>query len=150
MSQFAQGGCLSLLSRHDSSLPPLGLMVDNFHKFTELNFQNQYFLPQKSTSWMYVQFSSVAQSCPTLCDPMNCSMPPCPSPPPRVHSDSRPSSPWCHPGISSSVIPFSSFPQSLPVSVFSNEPALSALASFLPKNTQGWSPSEWIGWISLV
>ena len=42
--------------------------------------------------------------------------PPCPSPTPRVHSDSRPSSQWCHPAISSSVVPFSSFPQSLPAS----------------------------------
>ena len=47
--------------------------------------------------------------------------PPCPSPTPRVHSDSCPSSQWCHPAISSSVIPFSSWPQSLPDSVFSNE-----------------------------
>ena len=39
--------------------------------------------------------------------------PPCPSPTPGVHSDSRPSSPWCHPAISSSVVPFSSCPQSL-------------------------------------
>ena len=44
------------------------------------------------------------------------SRPPCPSPTPRVHSDSRPSSPWCHPTISSSVVPFSSCPQSLPAS----------------------------------
>ena len=50
--------------------------------------------------------------------------PPCPSPTPGVHSDSHPSSPWCHPAISSSVIPFSSCPQSLPVSVFSNESTL--------------------------
>jgi len=50
--------------------------------------------------------------------------PPCPSPTPRVHSDSRPSSQWCHPAISSSVIPFSSCPQSLPASVFSNESTL--------------------------
>ena len=64
-----------------------------------------------------VQFSSVTQSCPTLCDPMNCSTrPPCPSPTPRVHSDSCPSSWWCHPAISSSVVPFSSCPQSLPAS----------------------------------
>ena len=63
-----------------------------------------------------VQFSSVAQSCPTLCDPMNHSTPPCPSPTPGVHPDSRPSSQWCHPAISSSVVPFSSCPQSLPVS----------------------------------
>ena len=50
--------------------------------------------------------------------------PPYPSPTPRVHSDSRPSSQWCHPAISSSVVPFSSCPQSLPAWVFSNESAL--------------------------
>ena len=70
-----------------------------------------------------VQFSSVTQSCPTLCDPMNRSTRPlCPSPAPEVHSDSRPSSQWCHPAISSSVVPFC--PQSLPASVFSNESTL--------------------------
>ena len=66
-----------------------------------------------------VQFSSVAQLCPTLCDPMNRTehtKPPCPSPSPSVHSDSHPSSQWCHPAISSSVDPFSSCPQSLPAS----------------------------------
>ena len=47
--------------------------------------------------------------------------PPCPSPTPRVHSDSRPSSQWCHPAILSSFVPSSSCPQSLPASVFSNE-----------------------------
>ena len=85
--------------------------------------------------------------------------PPCPSPTPRVHSDSRPSSRWCHPAISSSVIPFSSCPQSLPASesfpmnqLFAwrgQSTGVSALASFLPKKFQGWSPSEWTGWISL-
>ena len=50
--------------------------------------------------------------------------PPCPSPTPRVHSNSCPSSRWCHPAISSSVIPFSSCPQSLPASVFSNKSTL--------------------------
>ena len=50
--------------------------------------------------------------------------PPCPSPTPGVHSNSCPSSRWCHPAISSSVIPFSSCPQSLPASVFSNESTL--------------------------
>ena len=85
--------------------------------------------------------------------------PPCPSPTHRVHPDSRPSSQWCHPGISSSVIPFSSCPQSLPASesfpmsqLFAwggQSTRVSALASFLPKKSQGWSPSEWPGWISL-
>ena len=85
--------------------------------------------------------------------------PPCPSPIPRVHSNSCSSSRWCHPAISPSVIPFSSCPQSLPASesfpmsqLFTwrgQSTGVSALASFLPKNTQDWSPLEWTGWISL-
>ena len=85
--------------------------------------------------------------------------PPCPSPTPRFHSDSSPSSQWCHPAISSSVVSFFSCPQSLPasesfpVSQFftwgGQNNAVSALASFLPKKSQGWSRSEWTGWISL-
>ena len=85
--------------------------------------------------------------------------PPCPSPAPRVHANLCPSSQWCHPAISSSIVPFSSCPQSLLASgsfplgqLFSwgsQSIGVSALASFLPKNTQDWSPSEWTGWISL-
>ena len=85
--------------------------------------------------------------------------PPCPLPTPRVHSDSRPSSQWCHPAISSSVVHFSSCPQCLPASesfpmsqLFTwggQSPGVSASASFPPKKSQGWSPSEWTGWISL-
>ena len=55
--------------------------------------------------------------------------PPCPSPTPGVHSDSRPSSPWCHPDISSSVIPFSSCPQSLPASESSPTPQFKSINS---------------------
>ena len=70
----------------------------------------------------YLQLSSVAQSCLTQRPhESQDARPPCPSPSPRVHSDSRPLSQWCHPAISSSVVPFSSCPQSLPASVFSNE-----------------------------
>ena len=85
--------------------------------------------------------------------------PPCPSPTPGVHSNSCPSSRWCHPAISSSVVPFSSCPQSLPASesfpmsqLFSwdgQTTGVSALASFLPKITQDWSPLGWSCWISL-
>ena len=85
--------------------------------------------------------------------------PPYPSPTPRVYSNSCPLSWWCHPAISSSVVPFSSYPPSLPASesfpmsqLFSwagKSIGVSALASFLPKKSQGWSPSEWTGWISL-
>ena len=83
----------------------------------------------------------------------------CPSPTPGVHSDSNPSSHLCHPAISSSVVPFSSCPQSFPASesfpmsqLFASgdqSTGVSASASFLPMNTQDWSPSEWTGWISL-
>ena len=85
--------------------------------------------------------------------------PPCPSPTPGIHSDSRPSSQWCHPAISPSVVPFSSCPQSLPASesfpmsqLFAwggQSTRVSALASFLPKKSQGWTPLEWTDWISL-
>ena len=80
--------------------------------------------------------------------------PPCPSPTPGVHTDSRPSSPWCHPAVSSSVIPFSSCPQSLPASGYfpmgqlfawgGQSTGVSALASFLPMNIQDWSPMDWL------
>ena len=84
--------------------------------------------------------------------------PPCPSPAPGVHSNPYPLSRWCHPTISSSVIPFScsqSFPasESFPMSqLFASggqNIGVSASTSVLPMNTQGWSPLGWTGWISL-
>ena len=85
--------------------------------------------------------------------------PSCPSPTPGVHSNSCPSSRWCHSVISSSVIPFSSCPQSLPASgsfpmsqLFTwggHSIGVSASSSVLPMNTQDWSPLGWTGWISL-
>ena len=85
--------------------------------------------------------------------------PPCPSPTLGVHSNSCPSSRWCHPAISSSVIPFSPCPQSLPASgsfqmsqLFvsgGQSIGVSASAPVLSKNTQDWSPLEWTAWISL-
>ena len=82
--------------------------------------------------------------------------PPCPSPTPRVHSNSCASSQWCHPAISSSVVPFSSCPQSFPASgsfpisqLFTwggQSIGVSASASVLPMNTQDWSPLGWTGW----
>ena len=111
-----------------------------------------------------VQFSSVQFSRSVVSDSLwphelQHVRPPCPSPTPRIHSDSCPSSQWCHPAISSSVIPFSSCPKSLSASesfptsqLFAwggQSTGVSALASFLPKNIQDWSPLEWTGWISL-
>ena len=105
-------------------------------------------------------FSSVAQSCPTLCDLINrSSQPPCPSPTPRVHPNPCPLCRWCHPTISSSVVPFSC-PQSFPASGSFQMSQLSASGgqsigvaastSVLPMNTQDWSPLGWTSWISSV
>ena len=105
-----------------------------------------------------VQFSSVAQSCPTLCDPMNCSTPGLP-----VHHQlpefTQTHVHWGSDAIWSSVVPFSSCPQSLPASesfpmsqlfIWGGQSiGVSALASVLPMNTQDWSPLKWTGWISL-
>ena len=85
--------------------------------------------------------------------------PPCPSLTPRVHPNPCPLSRWCHPTISSSVVPFSSCPQSFPASrsfqlsqLFTSggqSIGVSASTSVLPMNTQNWSPLGWTGWISL-
>ena len=106
-----------------------------------------------------VQFSPSVMSDSLQPHELQHARPPFPSPSPGVHANSRPSSRWCYPAISSSVIPFSSCPQSLPASesfpmtqLFTwggQSIGVSALASFLPKNTQGWSPLEWTGCISL-
>ena len=103
------------------------------------------------------QFSSVAQLCPTLCEPMNCSTPGLPVH--HQHLNPCPLSRWCHPTISSSVVPFSSCLQSPPASgsfqtsqLFTSggqRTGVSASTSVLPVNTQDWSPSGWTGWISL-
>ena len=84
---------------------------------------------------------------------------PCPSPTPRVHPNSCPLSQWCHPTISSYVIPFSSCPQSFPAlgsfqmsQLFASgrqSIGISASTSVLPMNTQDWYPLGWTGWISL-
>ena len=125
------------------------------------SFNLNYFFkgPSPNTAVFRVQFSSVAQSCPTLCDPMNRSMPGLPvhhlpeftqTHIHRVRDAIQPSHP---------VVPFSSCLQSLPASksfpmsrLFTwggQSTAVSASASVLPMNTQGWSPSEWTGWMSL-
>ena len=121
----------------------------------------KHFMCIKSLGKDHVQFSSVTQSCLDSFQPHESqhARPPCPSPTPRAYSNSRPSSPWCHPAISSSVVPFSSCPQSFPASesfpmsqLFAwggQSIRVSASASVLPMNTQDWSPLEWTGWISL-
>ena len=105
------------------------------------------------------QFSSVAQSCLTLCDPMDYTRPPCPLPTTRFYSNPCPLSRWCHPTISSSVVPFSSHLQSFPASGSFPKSLLfpsggqsigvSASASVFPMNIQDWLPLGLTGWISL-
>ena len=108
-------------------------------------------------------FSSVQFSCSVVSNSLwphelQHATPPCPSPTPGVHSNSRPLNWWCRPTISSSGIPFSSFPQYFPasesfqMSQFASGGQIigvSASTSVLPMNTQDWSPLEWTGWIFL-
>ena len=115
-------------------------------------------------SMMFSIFSSVQLSRSVVSDSLRPhepqhARPPCPSPTPGVHPNPCPSSQWCHPAISSSVIPFSSCPQSFPASgsfpmsqFFTSggqSIAVSASTSVLPMNTQDWSPLGWNSWISL-
>ena len=110
------------------------------------------------------QFSSVQFSCSVVSDSLwphelQHARPPCPSPTPRVHSNSHPSSPWYHPAISSSMVPFSSCPQSLPAlgsfqmsQLFSSggqSIGVSASTSIFPMNIQDWFPLGWTGRIFL-
>ena len=113
----------------------------------------------ESISTLSVQFSSVAQLCPTLCDPMNHSMPGLPVHHQLPEFTQTHVHQWCHPAISSSVVPFSSCPQSLPTSgsfpvnqLFTwggQNIGVSPSASVLPMNTQDLSPLGWTSWTSL-
>ena len=115
----------------------------------------------KNTVIFLIQFSSVSVVSDSLRPhESQHTRPPCPSPTPGVHSNSCPSSRWCHPAISSSVIPFSSCPQSLPASDSfpmsqllawgGQSIGVSALASVLPMNTQDWSVSFRIDWLDFL
>ena len=112
------------------------------------------------------QFSSVTQSCPTLCDPLDCSSPGLPVhhqllefTQTHVHRVMTCHPMWCHPIISSSIVPFSSCLQSFPAlgsfqmsQFFASDGqriGVSASVSVLPVNIQDWSPLGWTGWISL-
>ena len=137
------------------------LWIDLSAYLCDLYPQFIWWSPKPQCDYTLRQSLSVQFCCSVMSDSLRShesqhARPPCPSPTPGVHPDSRPSSQWCHPAISSSVIPFSSCPQSLPPSesfpmsqLFTwggQSTGVSALASFLPKKSQGWSPSEWTGW----
>ena len=101
---------VNVYSSFSHNCPKLDVTKMLFHRWTDKQTTT-------STQWN-IQFSSVAQSCPTLCDPMNCSTPgfPVHHQLPEFTHTQRPLSRWCHPAISSSVVPFSSCPQPLPAS----------------------------------
>ena len=113
----------------------------------------------KSIQFSSVQFSHSVLSYSLRPHELEHARPPCPSPTPGIYPNPRPSSRWCHPAISSSVILFSFCPQSFPASgSFSMSQlfawggqsiGVSASTSVLPMNTQDWSPLGWTGWISL-
>ena len=141
---------------HSRAAPPICVVFVKLIPFAESSFLH----PHSS-----VQFSRSVVSDSLLSHESQHARPPYPLPSPGVHSDSCPSSQWCHPAISSSVVafsssvvPFSSCPQSLPASESSpisqlftwggQSTGVSALASVLPMNTQDWSLG-WTGWISL-
>ena len=136
-------------------------LADHLHILQSvLCLKLSHLFPYQHMFWEHDQFSSVWFSRSVVSNSLTPhesqhTRPPCPSPTPGAHSNSRPSSQWCHPAISSSVVPFSSCPQSLPASVsFPMSQLLawggqiigvSSLASVLPMNTQDWSPLEWTG-----
>ena len=133
----------------------LGLQITVDSDFSH-KIKRHLFLGRKFSS---VQFRhSVMSDCLLPHEPQQ-ARPPCPSPTPGVYPNSCPFSRWCHPTISSSVIPLSSCPQSFPesgsfkmsqlFSSWSQSIGVSASTSVLPMNTQDWSPLGWTGWISL-
>ena len=141
-------------------------MIGNFHLIDLYPPASVYLVLRSSrmfglntTDSLLFQFSRSVVSDSLRPHELQHARPSCPSPTPGDYSNSCPSSRWCHPAISSSVVPFSSCPQSLPASgsfpisqLFTRAGqsiGVSASASVLPMNTQDWSPLGWTGWTSL-
>ena len=132
----------------------------NLGKVYFKSLKNAYTLIlQVYRSFSSVQFSHSVMSDSLLPHELQHARPPCPSPTPGLYPNSYPLSQWCHPTISSSVIPFSSCLQSFPASgsfpmsqLFASggqNIGVSTSTSVLPMNTRDWSPLGWTGWISL-
>ena len=132
--------------------------------FSSASTQNKIWNPREVTSLVHSYHTSVQFSCSVMSDSLQphevqYTKPPCPSPTPGVHPNPCSLCPWCHPTISSSVVPFSSCPQCFPASgsfQMSQHSALggqsigvSTSTSVPPMNTQDWSPLGWTGWIFL-
>ena len=141
--------------------PCSSLLTRNFPRLRWLSWA---FSPSADSHCCWSSFSSVQFICSVVSNSLQPhelqhARPPCPSPTPGVYPNSCPLSRWCHPAISSSVIPFSSCPKSLPASgsfpmsqLFvcgGQSIGVSASSSVLPMNTQDLSPLGWTGWIFL-
>ena len=135
-------------TRYISSREPVHSKREGWCLIPSLHLLSYNYLPTQGS----VQFSRSVVSDSLGPHESQHARPPCPSSTPGVQPDSRPSSQWCHPAISSSVVPFSSCPQYLPATEFfpvsqlltwvGQSTGVSALASFPPKKSQGWRPSE--------
>jgi len=134
----------------------LFLLLVFYPVFSPFPYLTHRIFEWRTPSKVFFQFSRSVMSDSLWPHELQHARPPCPSPTPGVHTNSCASSRWCHPAISSSIVPFSSCPQSLPASgsfpmsqLFAwggQSIGVSALASVLPMNTQDWSPLEWTGW----
>ena len=143
----------------ETSVQSLGSQRVRHDWVTNTNRTHRMFTGKSSKINYSVQFSHSVMSDSLRPHELLHNRPPCPSPTPGVHSNSCPLSQWCHPAIPSSVVSFSSCPQSLPAlesfpmsQLFpwgGQSTGVTASESFLPKNTQDWSPLEWTNWISL-
>ena len=146
---------------HSLSSTPLMIYFRSYKFKPRPSFPGACFLRQIYVYLHMYQFNFITQSCPTLCDPMDCSNPrfPCFSLSPQVYSNSRPLSRWCHPIISSSAAPFSSHLQSFPASgsfqwISSSHQVAKILEFQLQHPFFQWIfrtdyPLGWTGWISL-
>ena len=148
-------------SENETSIPPIVVILDSSFIFSYiLTFRCYWYFLLNILQFIQFSPSVVSDSCGSLWPhELQHTRTPCPSPTPRVYPNSCPLSWWCHPTISSSVVPFSSCPQSLPASgsfpmsqLFASggqSIGASASAPVIPMNTQDWSPLGWTGWISL-
>ena len=164
MEQNSSYSCFSFLTLKDiyNKYLDIGFFFSLYLFFYWKIVALQNFVVSCQTStWISHQFSSVAQSYPAVCDPMDCSTPGLSvhHQLPGVYSNSCPLSRWCHSTISSFVVSFASCLQSFPASASflmsqffasgGQSIGVSALASVLPMNIQDWFPLGWTGWISL-
>ena len=160
--------CLTLCNPTDCSLSGSsvhGISQPRILGWVAISYSRRYSQPKDQNLVSCVSWTdSVQSSCSVVSDSLRphesqYARPPCPSPTPGVYSNPCPLSQWCHPTISSSVIHFSSCPQSFPASgsfpmsqLFTSggqSIGVSASTSVLPTNTQDWSPLRWTDWISL-